>query len=205
MKALTAQISETELTKVGQVHDLPAELVPHTRVHLTGTITYYDSAEGIMFLQDATGGVYVTTTKPYPVHIGDLVMLQGFAQAGYRTEVAPDPDIEVIGRGTKFPALDFSYRELVQGLGDCKMVTIRGIVRARTLSNTRKSRPRRYISISPCRTERYRFTFTPPAGSGQNRCWMRRSRSRASPVEHLTPRSSLPASFCMLPNRNPFE
>ena len=118
------------ITQVGRVHDLAPNFDRSTRVHLTGTITYYDPVDGIMFLQDSTGGIYVNTDKDYPVHNGDLVTLDGFAAPSYRTEVANDPSIHVIGRGTRYAAPDSTYPELVSGRGDCKLVTIRGKVRA---------------------------------------------------------------------------
>jgi diguanylate cyclase (GGDEF)-like protein len=121
------------IIRAGQVHDLAPNFTPGTRLHLVGTITYYDPADGIMFLQDDTGGVYVNTDKDYPVHIGDLVILDGVPSASYRTEVSNNPEIRVIGHGSNFATTEFSYRDLVAGLGDCKLVTIRGTVRAADL------------------------------------------------------------------------
>jgi diguanylate cyclase (GGDEF)-like protein len=121
------------ITRAGQVHELPSDFAPGTRLHLTGTITYYDPADGIMFLQDSSGGVYVNTDKVYQVNTGDLVTLDGFPSASYRTEIANDPEIHVIGRGDKFPITEFGYKDLVAGLGDCKLVSIRGTVRAADL------------------------------------------------------------------------
>jgi diguanylate cyclase (GGDEF)-like protein len=118
------------ITKAGQAHDLPANFAPETRLRLTGTITYYDPFDGIMFLQDSSGGVYVNTDKPYPVHAGDLVALNGFPSASYRTEVANDPEIRVIDRGNHFAAPELAYRDLVDARGDCELVSIRGTVRA---------------------------------------------------------------------------
>ncbi len=118
------------VTKVGQVHALPPDRISSAKLHLTGVISFYDAADGVMFLQDASGGVYVETDKPYPVHTGDLVALDGTAQPGFRPEVAPDPAIRVLGPGGKIPAPRFDYRMLASGLADCRMVTIRGKVRA---------------------------------------------------------------------------
>jgi diguanylate cyclase (GGDEF)-like protein len=118
------------LTKVGQVHKLPPDRISNAKLHLTGVISFYDAVDGVMFLQDASGGVYVDTDKPYAVHTGDLVVLDGTAHPGFRTEVALDPAIRVLGHGAKIPAPRFDYRMLASGLADCKMVTIRGKVRA---------------------------------------------------------------------------
>ena len=118
------------LTKVGQVHKLQPDRISSAKLHLTGVISFYDAVDGVMFLQDASGGVYVDTDKPYPVHTGDLVVLDGTPHPGFRTEVAPNPAIRVLGHGGKIPAPRFDYRMLASGLADCTMVTIRGKVRA---------------------------------------------------------------------------
>ena len=131
---LFGQLARNELagvlTKVGQVHELPADRISSAKLHLTGVITFYDAADGVMFLQDASGGVYVDTDKPYPVHTGDLVALDGTALPSFRTEVALDPAIRVLGHGREMPAPRFDYRMLASGLADCRLVTIRGKVRA---------------------------------------------------------------------------
>ena len=127
------QTAPLVITKAGQVHELPPDFAVGTRLHLTGTITYYDPADGIMFLQDDSGGVYVNTDKHYLVHTGDLVTLDGFPSASYRTEVANDPVIRVVDRGEKFATAQYTYKDLVAGRGDCKMVSIRGTVRAADL------------------------------------------------------------------------
>jgi diguanylate cyclase (GGDEF)-like protein len=122
--------AQTTLTKAGQVHDLGPSVEPDTHVHLTATVTFYNADEGILFVQDNSGGVYINTTKPYLVHTGDLVLVDGMAAASYRAEVANDPEIHVIDRGETFAAPLMTYKDLVAGRGDCKLVTIRGKVRA---------------------------------------------------------------------------
>ena len=119
-----------ELTRAGQVHDLAPGLAANATVHLTATVSYYDPAEGLLFVQDATGGVYIDTDKAYPIKTGDLVEINGRPSSSYRTEVALDPEIRVVGRGNSFPATSYEYSQLISGLGDCRLVTIRGRVLA---------------------------------------------------------------------------
>jgi hypothetical protein len=96
--------SQTVLTKAGQVHDLGSEFKPDMHVHLTATVTYYNSSEGILFVQDSSGGVYINTTKPYLIHTGDLVLVDGVAAQSFRAEVANDPEIHVLDHGETFAA-----------------------------------------------------------------------------------------------------
>ena len=118
------------LTYAAGVNSLSAELAPHARVHLIATVTYYDPLDNDLFVQDASGGVFVATTHLYPIHNGDLIEIIGATAPGYRTEIAPDPTIRVLGRGQKFPARHVEYSELETGKEDSQLVSIRGKVRA---------------------------------------------------------------------------
>lgn len=117
------------LTTAAAVHQLSAELAPHARVHLVGTVTYYDPLEHTLFLEDSTGGVYINTDKAYPISPGDRIMVDGNAEPSYRTEVALNPAIHRISIGNRFPAPRASYAELSNGGLDSKLVTLRGTVR----------------------------------------------------------------------------
>ena len=119
----------TILLAAAQVHSRP-ESAPVAKVHLSGTITYYDPSDGVMFFQDASGGVYINTSKIYPVRTGDAVTLDGFTHASFRTEIATDPVIMVVGRGKQYPALELGYSGMAAGVGDCLLVKFRGVVRA---------------------------------------------------------------------------
>src|SRR5271156_5461912 len=77
------------LTEVRAVHDLPADQAAKSiPVHLIATVTYYQPSEITLFIEDATGAVYVKTSKPYPIRRGDLVEVTGFTAKSYRTTVA---------------------------------------------------------------------------------------------------------------------
>ena len=122
------------ITRARAVHDLPHDTAArHLPVHLVATVTYYEPQENTMFVADPSGAVYVKTTHPYPVRRGDLVRLDGTTAESYRTTVARDPAIQVIGRGTMHREeirTSDSYQELMSGKWDCQYVTVRGQVRS---------------------------------------------------------------------------
>ena len=118
------------LTTAGAVHDLPASLAADARVHLVGTVTYYDPLNKVLFLQDSTGGTFINTDKVYPLQEGDLIAVDGYTEPSYRTDVAMDPAIRVLGRGPRYAAPLYTYHELVSGQADSRLATIRGRVRA---------------------------------------------------------------------------
>jgi diguanylate cyclase (GGDEF)-like protein len=125
-----ATLPSVLLTRASEIHELPADQASRGKVHLVGTVTYYDPLDYDLFVQDASGGVFVATTHPYPIHNRDLVEITGATHSGYRTEIAPDPTIRVLGHGQKFTARRYEYAELATGKEDSQLVTIRGKVRA---------------------------------------------------------------------------
>ena len=128
--AAAAQAAPLVLTRAGEIHGLAPALAANARVHLVATVSYYDPEDGVLFVQDETGGVYVNTDRDYPIKQGDLVEINGRANASYRTEVAIDPEIRVVGKGEHFAGVPYSYQELTAGRGDCKVVVARGRVLA---------------------------------------------------------------------------
>jgi diguanylate cyclase (GGDEF)-like protein len=118
------------LTSAAQVHELAPELATRARVQIVGVVTYYDPGEHNLFVQDESGAVYIETDKAYPLQYGDYVSVRGLALASYRTEVAPDPEIHVLSRNRRVPALRVTYGELATGQMDCRLVKVSGKVRA---------------------------------------------------------------------------
>jgi diguanylate cyclase (GGDEF)-like protein len=128
------QTSPRVLTKVGEVHDLPAgEAAKGLPVHLIATVAYYQPSAPKLFITDASGSIAVRTSKAYPITRGDLVEVTGHTTASYRTVVAVDPTIRVIGHGPMPAAHPATYRELMSGVWDCKYVSLRGVVRSANL------------------------------------------------------------------------
>ena len=117
------------VTKAGVAHDLGPSASRDARVHLVGTITYYDPDTHALFLEDETGGIYVNVDKPYPIQQGELVELDGSTDSSYRSEIATDPAIHVLRKGNSFRAPRVTYRTLASGRMDCRLVSIRGRVR----------------------------------------------------------------------------
>ena len=132
VRGLTLPTSAESLliSKAGIAHDLTPALSRDARVHLVGIITYYDPDNHAAFLQDETGGIFVNVDRPYPMRQGEQVELDGRTDSSYRSEVATDPAIRVLGKGTKVSAPRTTYEILASGNKDCRLVSIRGKVRA---------------------------------------------------------------------------
>lgn len=137
---LRAQVpAPSALTRAADVHNLPASLAAnHLPVHLNGVVTYYDPAQTTLFVADPSGGAYVATSHPYPLHRGDRVQIDGVTDPSFRTIVAADPKIQVLGTASperaRVPGLR-SYQELNASKWDCQYVSIRGLVRSAVIEN----------------------------------------------------------------------
>lgn len=131
---IAAAAQQVPLTTAAQVHALPPELAAkHLPVHLVATVTYYEPAESTLFIADSSGAVYVKTSHPYPIQRGDLIKIDGVTAKSYRTTVAMNPSIQVIGKGF-FRRAEIhtyqSYQELMAGKWDCQYVMMDGFVRS---------------------------------------------------------------------------
>jgi hypothetical protein len=88
------------LTTVGQIHGLSAKQAAlEYPVHLKGVITYFDPLSHTMFLQDATGGIYVAAHSIASVDIrpGKKVELDGFSGPGF-APIVTSPKIRCSAR-----------------------------------------------------------------------------------------------------------
>ncbi len=118
------------LTRAADVHNRSSIKTSSPSVRLVGKITYYDPYDYILFVQDASGGTFVSTDHPYPVHSGDYVQVEGFADGGFKGEVATDPSIVVVTDGPAIHTFRRSYTSLVSSDDDSQLVIVDGVVRA---------------------------------------------------------------------------
>ncbi len=132
------------LTTVAAVHDLPYEAASkHVPVHVIAVVTYYEPAAPDLFISDRTGGgsVYVRTTHPYPLQRDDLIEVTGTSSESFRTEIASDPSIRVVGHIPRERPAELTgnvYRQIMSAELDCREVTVRGIVRTADVVVRRK-------------------------------------------------------------------
>jgi PAS domain S-box-containing protein len=102
---------------------------PHRAV-LDAVVTFFDPERELMFVQDRTGGIFVTPPKDLNVRAGDSVVLRGdVVFADYAPEIA-NPQIQVIGSG-RFPRpVWVTFDDLASTREDSQFVTMEGVVRS---------------------------------------------------------------------------
>jgi signal transduction histidine kinase/DNA-binding response OmpR family regulator len=120
------------LTTVGQIHGLSAQQAAlEYPVHLKGVITYFDPVSHTMFLQDATGGIYVAAHSVGNVDIraGTKVELDGFSGPGF-APIVTSPRIKLLGEGVMPQPARAGLEEMFSGREDGNWVEVEGIVRS---------------------------------------------------------------------------
>ncbi|MFZ1083733.1 MAG: GGDEF domain-containing protein [Terracidiphilus sp.] len=124
------------LTTAHSVHSLSsAEAARAYPVHLRGVVTYYDQTpsdgNGAMFIQDATGSVFVKVTHQPMLSLppGTMIDLHGVSNAGEFAPIVAEPKMVAIGTGS-FPKnpLRPTLGILFAGLDDGQWVEVEGVI-----------------------------------------------------------------------------
>jgi PAS domain S-box-containing protein len=100
-------------------------------VQLRGTVVLYrDSANGLLFVHDPTGGVFVRVgSQPAPsIQPGDVLDIDGESGAGHYAPIVGHPVIHVTGRAPFPRAEPVSMDGLSSGVYDGQWVAVEGIV-----------------------------------------------------------------------------
>lgn len=121
------------LTAVTQIRSLPpADAALSRRVRLRGIVTYYHYLPewSPLFVQDATGGIYVQVSSgDLGLRAGDEVEVEGVTGAGRFAPLVVDPRVRRVGRQPLPHALRRTLDELLDGAYDSQWVEVEGVVR----------------------------------------------------------------------------
>lgn len=120
-----------EFTKVSQIRQLKALPQSPVDVHIRGVVTYYDTVAPNLFVQDATGGVWVDLrgSKLTPPSPGQLLDLHGVAGFGFSPYIA-NPQWKVIGQAAPPKPMHVLYDDVAKGSFDGQWIQMEGVVRS---------------------------------------------------------------------------
>jgi PAS domain S-box-containing protein len=121
------------LTSLQQVRQLStAEASRAYPVRVRGVVTYYDpSWWNILFVQDATAGIYVKTDGQHlDLKPGDLVEMEAETAPGEYAPVVTRPRFQTLAQSAMPMAPAWSFLELSSGRKDSHWVEVKGIVHA---------------------------------------------------------------------------
>jgi PAS domain S-box-containing protein len=100
-------------------------------VRFRGVVTYYGGTGWELFVQDATGGVYIHTKadEVLPLEAGSWVEVEGTTTPGYFAPMIVEPRFRILGRGKHPTPHRTTLAELSAGALDSQWVEIEGVVR----------------------------------------------------------------------------
>jgi signal transduction histidine kinase/CheY-like chemotaxis protein len=119
------------LTTVHQVHQLTPDAAKRGYpVQLRGVITYFDPAWHFVFLQDATGGIFIDTTviANLQFEAGQEVLVDGQSGPGDFASVVVKPQFHILKKTALPVAPHLTLDELFSGMQDSNWVEAEGIV-----------------------------------------------------------------------------
>ena len=120
------------LTETRAVRTLSPDDAEELRpVRLRAVVTYHHTFPGWipLFVQDATGGIYVELRHALPVVAGDLVEVDGFTGSGMFAPVVLGARVRAIGRAELPAAASRTIDALLDGSSDSQWIEIEGVVR----------------------------------------------------------------------------
>ncbi len=95
------------------------------RIRVQGMVTL-DKPGRFLFVQDATGGIYVVSSQSTAVQPGDRVDAVGFPTAGQYAPILEDGQFRRIGRGRMPIPIDLTGATSLNGDPDAQLVKVRG-------------------------------------------------------------------------------
>jgi diguanylate cyclase (GGDEF)-like protein len=106
-------------------------------VAFEATVVYFRGYENVMYVQDGDDAIFVLVTSNQPLVGGDRVLVKGTMQASFRPIVVASA-VTLLHHRTPPKSVPATFEDLIQAKDDCKLVTVRAVVRAADLvvSNT---------------------------------------------------------------------
>jgi diguanylate cyclase (GGDEF)-like protein len=108
------------------------EAAKHPPVAFEATVTYYRSHDDDLFVQDGDDAIFVFASKPPKLDPGDRILVRGTMRESFRPFVVAS-DIAVLGHGPLPKPLQPSFEQMIRAETDCKLVTVRGVIRSADL------------------------------------------------------------------------
>jgi PAS domain S-box-containing protein len=120
------------LTRVAQVLALtPEEASRGYPVLVTGVVTYQDAEWCMLFVQDATAGIYTQCrSHGFPVEVGQRVEVRGMSGPGEFAPVIDGPELRLLGPGPLPRPKALSFEQLPYIQGESQWVEIGGTVQS---------------------------------------------------------------------------
>ena len=122
------------LTTLSAIHALTNDEASHALpVAFEATVTYYRGYETTLFVQDGDVAIYVNFPTDLKLVPGDRVLVRGKTQKSFNPIVLAD-SVRLLGRVALPKAEPATFDQMIRAETDCKLVTVRGVIRTADLS-----------------------------------------------------------------------
>ncbi len=122
------------VTSAGAAHSMTSEQARQARpVRFRAEVSYYDPQSNSLFVQDATGGIYVKVPLvPWlPVKAGTLVEVTGVTNPGDFAPIVQEGHLRVLNEShVAIRAPEVKVSEIATGAFDSRLVSVEGLVRS---------------------------------------------------------------------------
>jgi len=119
------------VTRIEEIRELsPGQAARELPVHVRAVVTFYDQANGLLFIQDNSAGIFVLTNGPVPVERGAEIELTGVTEPGDFAPLIRKSSIQTIGKGVLPAAKLISLDSLTSAASDSQWVEANAIVHA---------------------------------------------------------------------------
>ncbi len=123
------------LTSLAAIHALTnAQASKHLPVEFEATVTYYRDYERTLFVQDGDAAIYIRATTGLKLRPGDRIRVRGTTDESFRPIIG-NSSIERLGHGEMPKAVSAEFRDLMQARFDCRLVTVRALIRTADVGN----------------------------------------------------------------------
>jgi diguanylate cyclase (GGDEF)-like protein len=145
--ALTAwSATPAPLTTLREIHALTNAQASHKLpVAFEATVTYYRGYENNLFVQDGDAAIYVQAPTDANLLPGDRVLVRGRTQESFNPIVISE-SIKLLQRNLPLKPELASFDQMISAQTDCKLVTLRAVVRTADLTKSLVS-PMHYIRM----------------------------------------------------------
>jgi signal transduction histidine kinase/CheY-like chemotaxis protein len=124
--------SPAAITSIAELHALdPERAALGIPVLIDGVVTYFDRDWQMMFLEGATGGVYISlhgSRDPPSLRVGDRVRIQGLSEAGDFAPVVVSPQIYFLSHASLPSPSLVNAETIFSGVDDSQWVELEGVV-----------------------------------------------------------------------------
>jgi len=130
------------LTTLHAIHALTnAEASIGQPVAFVATVTYYRGKENTLFVQDGDAAIYVFFPTDLKLVPGDRVLIRGKTQGSFNPIISAN-SIVLLRHGVLLKPVPASFEQMIRAETDCKLVTVRAVVRAADITVSPKSHMR---------------------------------------------------------------